>query len=210
MSAPASVWKFLKHFIHLSGRSNNMASGSSNGDGQVIDRVNTDYLKPINTNLQKPEIEDLPGEVAIFGRFLEDFQHIIDSRRVHPLNEPDEVRKKMVSHLSWFLQYLRDGQGNPAPSLDQFTSSATYLYEFVRGFTTASPEEIESLRQTYQSLKRDDKDEPQPVYTQRNVVSSGATSHQFIGKRQTNNTGNGLQILGNVRNLHDRGARDQI
>jgi hypothetical protein len=47
------------------------------------------------------------------------------------------------------------------------------------------------------------------VYTQRNVVSSGATSHQFIGTRQTNNTGNGLQINGNVRNLHDRGARNQ-
>jgi hypothetical protein len=186
-----------------------MANDNSNWDGQAIELVKTSYLTPIITTLQNPDVGDLPKEVAIFGRFLEGLQHIIDSRKVYPLNKPDEVRENMVSHLSWFLQYLRDRQRNPAPSPDRFASSATYFYEFVKSFTTASPEEIEGLRQTYEHLSKGDKDEPRPVYTQRNVVSSGATSHQFIGTRQTNNTGNGLQINGNVRNLHDRGARNQ-
>ncbi|CAN9161540.1 unnamed protein product [Alternaria alternata] len=186
-----------------------MTSNGSNGGDQLMELVKNDYLTPITTTLNNPDVGDLPEEVAIFGCFLKDFQLVIDSRKVRLPSTPDEVRKNMSSHLSWFLQYLRNRQKNAAPSPAQFASSVTYFYEFARGSTTASPEEIERLRQTYERLSKDHKDEPQPVYTQRNFVSGNATSYQFIATRQTNNTGNGLQIDGNVQNLHFYGDRNQ-
>ncbi|CAN9166678.1 unnamed protein product [Alternaria alternata] len=165
-----------------------MTSNGSNGGDQLMELVKNDYLTPITTTLNNPDVGDLPEEVAIFGCFLKDFQLVIDSRKVRLPSTPDE---------------------NAAPSPAQFASSVTYFYEFARGSTTASPEEIERLRQTYERLSKDHKDEPQPVYTQRNFVSGNATSYQFIATRQTNNTGNGLQIDGNVQNLHFYGDRNQ-
>lgn len=108
----------------------------------------------------------------------------------------------MVSHVSWFLSYLQDYQTTATPPQAQFFSSATYIYNFINrstigNSTTNDSEEIRRLREAYERLKALAV-EPQPTHVQRNEVNNGATSHQFIGRHQNNNTGGGFQLNGNT------------
>ncbi|KAI4948881.1 hypothetical protein J4E86_008230 [Alternaria arbusti] len=147
-----------------------MESIDSSGDDRTIQNL-TNNLSTISALLDDPQAHGLSGEL------------MLTSGTIRLATARDEERRNMVSHA-------------------QFFSSATYIYNFINrstigNSTTNDSEEIRRLREAYERLKALAV-EPQPTHVQRNEVNNGATSHQFIGRHQNNNTGGGFQLNGNT------------
>jgi hypothetical protein len=203
---------FFKRFLRPSTLSKDMAtieSNSGTGSDPLLREISKGFVAPVVKKLDTLDDEDSPEYFTNLKRMFKEFQHILETtcRKSGQILQRDQLEKHMKQYAGWFLTYSQDVQDGTDTARTQIMASAEYFCDFATK-TTASSEEVDRLLRICDSLSQDCKTEPEPTNIQRNVVRDKGQSHQFIGKKQYNHTGDGIQFNGRVHTFNNGNGGD--